>query len=637
MAKFRLELYDSADSVRQAVIPSNDLISAVRMDELNGENSLSVSISRSSEVWGLIDNLKIIRVINLDDGSYEPFRIRQKRDVRDESGVVTGQIECEHIKYDMLGEIYAKWTPFVNGDPSTILSEILGVSSFSVGTISSAAKVDIELKFSPVLELVEDLRESLDTDMTVSNDKTVSIKKRGSSSNAKIRYTRNLTGIRKNIDIRDLFNVVYPVGGGEPPVDIGGDDVLGVEGAEHILTAISGATLSAHNRLVPSNDSWNNYYVELTRAISSATVGARRLITDSIAGSQVVVTTAFSGLTVGDHFKIVADSAGTDIKHIRDAGSIGSYGTIESIFHETSIVEARNLLFNPDFSGIFVSGLAENWSAITIGGNFPISSNTNPDFVRYGTKSQKIVDADAGEGIKQSITLVTNYVYSLYVWVYVSSSKVKLELYDGVTDQPSAAGKTAETSQTGVWTQLMLDGIAAQGVNGSVKILSNSASSDFYVDSVMLEKAGRLSVPNEFYPISGARLLWDRGFDALQSNKDPKSKYKVSILDLFEADPDGYPYDRLEVGDTIRLQDDELGIDVQARIKSKRWNVLEPWDAELEIDRHTDRLPRRIKMENQKRKRLDINVADLMGRRVDDRKFEDPTLIINVRQGGDIF
>ena len=636
MAKSRLELYDSANSVRQSVIPSKDLISAVRMDELNGENSLSVSISRSSEVWGLIDNLKIIRVINLDDGSYEPFRIRQKRDVRNESGVVTGQIECEHIKYDMLGEIYAKWTPFVNGDPSTILSEILGVSSFSAGTISPAAKVDIELKFSPVLELVEELRESLDTDMTVSNDKTVSIEKRGSSSNAKIRYSRNLTGIRKNIDIRDLFNVVYPVGGGEPPVDIGGDDVLGVEGAEHILTSISGATLSAHKRLVPSNDSWNNYYVELTRAISSATVGARRLITDSIAGSQVVVTTAFSGLTVGDHFKIVADSAGTDIKYLRDAGSVGSYGTIESILHETSIVEARNLLFNPDFSGIFVSGLAENWSAITIGGNFPISSNTIPDFVRYGAKSQKIVDADAGEGIEQSITLVTNYVYSLYVWVYVSSGKVKLELYDGVTDQPSAAGKTAETSQTGVWTQLMVEGIAAQGVNGSVKILSNSVSSDFYVDSVILEESGRLSVPNEFYPISGARLLWDRGFDALQSNKDPKLKYKVSILDLFEADPDGYPYDRLEVGDTIRLQDDELGINVQARIKSKRWNVLEPWDAELEIDRHTDRLPRRIKMENQKRKRLDINVADLMGRRVDDRKFEDPTLIINVRQGGDI-
>ena len=635
MAKFRLELYDSANSVRQSVIPSKDLISAVRIDELNGENSLSVSISRSADVWSLIDNLKVIRVLSLDDDSYEPFRIRQKRDVRSESGVVTGQIDCEHLKYDMLGEIYAKWTPFVNGDPSTVLSEILGESSFSVGTISSAAKVDIELKFSPVLELVEELRESLDSDMTVSNDKTVSIKRRGSSSDAKIRYARNLTGIRKNIDTRDLFNVVYPVGGGEPPVDIGGDDVIGVEGAEHIVSSISGATLSAHNRLVPSNDSWNNYYVELTRTISSATVGARRLITDSIAGSQVVVTTAFSGLTVGDHFKIVADSAGTDIKFIRDAASIGSYGTIESIFLESSIVEVRNLLFNPDFSGNFISGLAENWSAITIGGNFPVSSNTNPGFVRYGSKSQKIEEAGVGEGIEQSVTLDTNAIYSLYVWVYVSLGKVTLELYDGVSDQPSASGKTAETSETGAWTQLMVEGIAAQGANGSVKILSNSADSDFYIDSVMLEKSGRLSIPNEFYPISGARLLWDRGFDALQSNKDPKSRYKVSILDLFESDPDDYPYDRLEVGDTITLQDDELGIDVQARIRSKRWNVLEPWDAELEIDSHTDRLPRRIKKENRKRRRLDINVADLMGRRVDDRKFEDPTLVVNVRKSRD--
>ena len=77
-----------------------------------------------------------------------------------------------------------------------------------------------------------------------------------------------------------------------------------------------------------------------------------------------------------------------------------------------------------------------------------------------------------------------------------------------------------------------MEGITAQSSTGTVKILSNDTASEFYVDSVMVEEAARLSVPNEFYPISGARLLWDEGFDALKKNKDSKTKYIVNAVDL---------------------------------------------------------------------------------------------------------
>ncbi|MCH8272728.1 MAG: phage tail protein [Candidatus Marinimicrobia bacterium] len=488
------------------------------------------------------------------------------------------------------------------------------------------------MSYKSVLDLLDDVRERLGTDLIVNNDKTVSLMRRGSLSDARIRYARNLKGIRKNIDTRELFNVVYPVGGGEPPADIGGDSILGTEGAEHIISTLSGTTISSHQRLVPSNDSWNNYYLEVTRASGSATIGARRLITDSIAGSQVVLTTALSGLSVGDYFKIVADASGTDIKYIRDAGSIDSNGTMEATYLNRSKVEARNLLLNTDFSENYNSGIANNWSVVTLGAAFPVSSNLNTNFIKYGSKSQLISDADPGEGMKQSVTLEQNSVYSVYVWIYVTTGKVKLELYDGVADQPSSSGKTAETSVTGAWTQLMVEGITAQGTGGIVKILSNSIGTDFYIDSVILEKSSKISVPNEFYPISGARILWDEGFDALQSAKNRKIKYTVSAIDLYEADPDGYPYDRLEVGDTITLQDDELGIDTTVRIQSKRWSVLEPWEAEFEIDNFTDRLPRRLKNEIKDRRKIDIYLANLMGRRVDDRRLEEVALVVNVRK-----
>ena len=632
MSKFRLELFDSINSARKAILPTADLIYAKRNDELNGVNSLSVGITISSELWSSMNLLEVIRVVNLDDESYESFRIRQKLELRKVSSSPVGELECEHLKYDMLDEVYPKWTPYVQAEPSTVLNELLGESSFSVGTISPATKLDVIFSYNSVLDLLDDVRERLGSDLIVNNDKTVSIMTRGSTRDARIRYARNLKGIRRNIDTRELFNVVYPVGGGEPPADIGGDTVLDTEAAEHIVSAISAATISSHARLVPSNDSWNNYYMEVTRALGSATVGARRLITDSIAGSQVVITSAFSGLTVGDYFKIVADASGSDIKYIRDAGSIGSYGTLESTHLKSSIVESRNLLINSDFSGNYSSGIADSWSVVTLGAAFPVTGNTNSNFIKYGSKSQLLHEADPGEGIKQSITLEIDSIYSLYVWIYAVTGNVKLELHDGVADQPSSSGKTAQSSVNGVWTQLMVEGITAQGTGGIVKILSNTIDSDFYIDSVMLEKSSRISVPNEFYPISGARKLWDEGFDALQANKTPRSKYAVSAIDLFEADPDSYPYDKLEVGDTITLQDDELGIDITARIQSKRWNVLEPWDAEFEIDNFIDRLPRRLKNDRKNRKNIDTNLSNLMGRRVDDRQLEELTLVVNVRE-----
>lgn len=632
MAKFRLELYDSTNSSRELIIPTDDLVFAKMIDELNGDNSLSIGISRGSDSWSMIENRKFIRVVNLDDESYLPFRIKQKQDIRTEKDSPTGFLECEHIKYDMLEEIYPKWTPYVQAEPLTVMNEIMGESSFTVGTISPATKLDVVLNFGSVLELVDDVRERLGSDLIVNNDKTVSILPRGTNRSARLRYTRNLTGIRRNIDTRDLFNVVYPAGGGEPPADIGGDNILDTVSAEHIVESISGATISSHSRLVPSDDSWNNYHFEVTRAVGGVSIGVRRKIIDSIAGSQVVITTALSSLTVGDYFKIVADASGTDFNYIRDAASIASHGTVEAAHFNKSIVEARNLLFNPDFSREFVSGIGENWSVVTIGGSFPVAAVTDPNFVRYGSKSQKIEEADAGEGIKQSVILETDSIYSLYVWVYVISGNVKLELNDGVDDQPSASGETAETSIIGVWTQLIVEGITAKTTVGTVKILSNSAQSEFYVDSVMVEKAARLSVPNEFYPISGARLLWDEGFDTLQENKTPKTKYIINAVDLYEMDPDAFQYDKIEVGDTILVQDDELGIDISARVQSKKMDLLEPWKTEYEIENFVDRLPKTLRNEARRNSRLNQSVGNLMGRRVDDRRLSNSGLSVNKRE-----
>ena len=148
----------------------------------------------------------------------------------------------------------------------------------------------------------------------------------------------------------------------------------------------------------------------------------------------------------------------------------------------------------------------------------------------------------------------------------------------------------------------------------------------------MVEKAARLSVPNEFYPISGARLLWDEGFDALQENKTPKTKYIINAVDLYEMDPDAFQYDKIEVGDTILVQDDELGIDISARVQSKKIDLLEPWKTEYEIENFVDRLPKTLRNEARRNSRLNQSVGNLMGRRVDDRRLSNSGLSVNKRE-----
>ena len=141
-----------------------------------------------------------------------------------------------------------------------------------------------------------------------------------------------------------------------------------------------------------------------------------------------------------------------------------------------------------------------------------------------------------------------------------------------------------------------------------------------------------MSVPNEFYAISGARMLWDEGFDTLQENKAPKTKYVINALDLYEMDPDAFQYDKIEVGDTILVQDDELGIDISARVQSKKVDLLEPWKTEYEIDNFEDRLPKTLRNEARRNNRLTRNIGNLMGRRVDDRKLSDSGLTVNKRE-----
>lgn len=76
-------------------------------------------------------------------------------------------------------------------------------------------------------------------------------------------------------------------------------------------------------------------------------------------------------------------------------------------------------------------------------------------------------------------------------------------------------------------------------------------------------------------------LAWARLY--LDQYRLPRYNYQVDMVDLSERDP-GFSFDALLLGSTVKVIDEELGIDISARIvKIRRPDLLNPEKIEIEI------------------------------------------------------
>lgn len=612
---FRLEVYDNSNTNRKGILPQDEVVSAFRIEELNGQDTLTFVMNRASAQFSTIAFRDIIRLVDLLANSHASFRVRSIKDERI-GETLSATIECEHIKYDMIGEVYPRWKPFVKALPSVVIDDVLAFSAFSNATPTPPTLIDEVLNFGSVMEMLESIRINLNTDMTVNEDKTINFAARGSDNNVRVKYSKNMLSIQRKQDVHDFFNVLYPFGKGEPPITIGGLNNAGIQGAEHIVESISGATIGFHNRMVVSDDSLNELYLEVTRATAAGSIGTRRRILDSTADDTCVVPTVFASLTVGDYMKVVSNSSGDEVNFVKDAGSISTYATLGSTLNISSIAGTVNLLLTTALDGAYSSGLCENWDEI---GTVTTAENTDLDFIRFGNRSQKVSGAADGEGISQDITLVDGQLYSAAVWIFIVSGEVHIEFFDGDVDIPGDG--SANSTQTGVWVQILVEGVTAAATDGIIKILGSDlgGDSEYYVDAVVIEKLSRLSSPSEFYKISGARDLWNKGVDILRQRSSPKFTYAVGVADLYEGNRESYKYDQFSIGDTVTVEDSELGIDVDVRIVRKSWNIYDPWEARIEIDNLVDRLDQQQKDSREKFRREDRNRGIEGGRRSEDR------------------
>jgi phage minor structural protein len=77
-------------------------------------------------------------------------------------------------------------------------------------------------------------------------------------------------------------------------------------------------------------------------------------------------------------------------------------------------------------------------------------------------------------------------------------------------------------------------------------------------------------------------VLLDVATDALDYLAKPRASYKVKMAEVVNQTK--LPHEKLFIGGTVRMYDKEINLDVETRIMSWTYNVIEPWRTELNLE-----------------------------------------------------
>jgi hypothetical protein len=713
MAKYSIEIFNTANTTRLAFVPWSVLIDGTITKELNGEDFVEFDIDRRADIWQHILMRRMIRIVDtsLVPVTSRSFRISSIEEQRTSGNQVIASVRAEHIKYDLAAQIHAAAEEIIQQSPTTHLTKILTGSGFTVGTVTPTANVTIPYQYNTRLFDLDQLRASTDYDLRVNENKSVDLVAVGSTTGARIRYRRNLVSIRRTLD-PIVGNVMYGTGGeGEAK------QIMTISEATHRVTVVSSNDITLDSaKVVSSTGSLNNFYVQRPdNSLTQITASVKQVG----ANDKLTVADA-TGIAVGNTIKIrTANSVTARLEYIPDKASRDTYGDVEAVFKDESFREAQNLVgpfASSALSGTYTSGLCEGWVEV---GDPVTTENTNVAFIKYGTKSQKVavaaipapsnaptaatsgfglltgtyrykktwrstdgettaspatgdvtpiaqtidvgrnesvpshivswriyrtksggstyyfvadvpsgtstyndnkmdveltivepVDnkAAGGQGVERFFSSLTGSEYSAVVWVFVEAGgRIRAELRTGGNIFPpeelsTLSRATPVRSITTQWI-ITIQGFVSTGTSGSIRIVAHEGAATFYVDAAEVFKSAYPPVEGVFIADNSSTELWYKTYDFLQDSKDPKLTYDVDGLDLFEYDKAGHSADEINVGDTIKVRDEDLGIDASLRTVKKTQAILEPWKSRFEFTNAPNRLTDLIE---QTRKRSEL-------------------------------
>lgn len=105
------------------------------------------------------------------------------------------------------------------------------------------------------------------------------------------------------------------------------------------------------------------------------------------------------------------------------------------------------------------------------------------------------------------------------------------------------------------------------------------------VDSDSILQNGIIEVPLTATSTTDPRDLYNQADADLMKIQNIEPRYTIGFAHLYELDPDKYPFDTYELGDTIRVIDDELGLDVSnIRVLKESYDPMRPADLTSTIE-----------------------------------------------------
>lgn len=495
-----------------------------------------------------------LRVYDPEDGSFQTFTISNIQEKRTERGAIAYQVQGNHVAIaTMSKEVINAHLDFKQETPANILTAILTYSSYSSGTVNPTATVDLVISNETVLSAVRKLAQATGTyyDVDEVNTEIDILTSLGSDNSVRIEPTRNLKSLQRSTHTSEIINKMYASGAGEVPVTLAG--------TPHRVASMAGAVITCEgNKVVPENDTWNTFKIEV---LIGNNAGVQYTIADCVAGdpSDTITLTISPTLPAGTLFKIMT-AGGDDVDYI----PVGAADK-EGVFQNGNLQDNTNFIVTPMLDGTYTAGLCQDWTKV---GAPTVTENGNDAFIKYGQKSQRIETTSISEGISQQIVHNRpDETWALVVNLYLVSGSAVLAL----TSDPQT-GFLIATNTVG-WQTLVLRGIFNSGNSITGYLVSGTASSEFYADSVWCMNTER---EKRFTALSEKKDLWDAAYDRLQVTKDARATYQCNFVDLHKWDPARYPFDAIALGDTLHVKDDLLSIDVEQTTVEIRDNVFQP-------------------------------------------------------------
>ncbi len=600
---YKLEVYNQANSSKLCEFVRADLFSGEVVSEMNGEESLTFQIARNHAEFEHIALFNVVRLYDTYESTYVVYRIKRIKQWR-QNRKLLAEVYCEHLKYDLAARIIPLEKHFVQENPQTILDYILGYSGgFTRGTCPSIPVMDFDLGFESCMEAIKRLAEQTIWPWRVkagaSPDYKVVEICNVENDSVSIDYGTNLVSISYEQTVENDFATrLVPRGGAALPdqrkldTELSGcikPVVMDVAGASFIVKAWDNGTYwlqVTSAKLLAANDALNGFYAyvadEVVEIVDSAV--------DSDGDKIQLESRPTKDINVGDRVYIFQSSSEPSV-YVPDLGLETTYLRTEQVFRADDMPDILNVIGPEgysDLSGTYTSGLCQGWTKI---GSPTVTENTDTDYIRTGTKSQKVVAADT-EGIKRSVDCGFAFVASFYVWVYVSSiaegAKLKVRLAVSDTEYFPQNADTGEDeayiTSTG-WRQIIVEGgVFSEAGSHDLEILADGGAVTFYLDSAMVQLSEYITEEDVFYGWDSRVTLWENAAAELDKVSEPAMDYNLEIVDLYEASRSEYPLYEIVAGGWVDINDSGMGLSLESlQIRRKTWNLVKPWEARLEV------------------------------------------------------